>query len=87
MKYKISKLQNFLVLQPMYRLFENIGNSIYISACNFKELSGDSIKFLAAPDNSLVLLLNYIGVRPSHIYPTKCGDYIYIAYEEKFVGI
>ena len=54
---------NFLVFQPMYRAFRNIGNTDYISLWKSKWLFDESIDTLAGSNNSLLPALNYIGTK------------------------
>ena len=50
--------QNYLAFQPMYRCFEMITNTDYISSWKSKGLSAESIKPPTTSDNSLAPALN-----------------------------
>ena len=61
---KISaKLAQNLVLQPMYKYFNKIANSYHISAWKSNGLFDESIKPLAASNNSFAPMLNPISIR------------------------
>ena len=53
--------QKYLVFQPMYRYFKNIGNTDYISSWKYKGLSDEIIKPSTISNNSLSPMLSYIG--------------------------
>ena len=53
--------QNYLVFQPVKRYFKIIANSRLISSWRSKGLSDETIKPLAASDNSLTPLIDYYG--------------------------
>ena len=53
--------QNYLVFQPVNRYFKVIANKLYISSWKSKGLSDESITPLPTSDNSLTLLIDYLG--------------------------
>ena len=53
--------QNYLVFQPIHRYFKVIANKLYISSWKSKGLSDESITPLPTSDNSLTLLIDYLG--------------------------
>ena len=53
--------QNYLVFQLINRYFKIIANKKYISSWQSKGLSDESIKPPATYDNSLALLIDYLG--------------------------
>ena len=53
--------QHYLVFQPINRYFKVIDNTKYISSWKSKGLSDETIKPLATSDNSLFLLIDYLG--------------------------
>ena len=53
--------QNYLVFQPINRYFKVVDNKTYISSWKSKGLSDETIKAPATSDNSLSLLIDYLG--------------------------
>ena len=53
--------QNCLVFQPIQRYFKLVANIQYISSWKSKGLSDESIKPPSTSDNSLFLLIDYLG--------------------------
>ena len=53
--------QNYLVFQPIQKYFKVIVNKLYISSWKSKGLSDESITPLPTSDNSLTLLIDYLG--------------------------
>ena len=53
--------QNYLAFQPIQRYFKLIANIQYISSWKSKGLSDKSIKPPSTSDNSLFLLIDYLG--------------------------
>ena len=49
--FEKDRTQNYLVFQPMYRYFEMITNTDYISSWKSKGLSAESIKPTTTSDN------------------------------------
>ena len=86
-------IQNYLVFQPINRYFEVVDNKKYISSLKSKGLSDETIKPPATSDNSLSLLIDYLGNKirlkfsrgclkqPKFSYTHGKTVNIYIAYE------
>ena len=64
--------QNYLVFQLVYKNFKSIANSDHISAWKSKGLSGESVKPLAASNNSLTPALNYFSTKPRIKFGGSC---------------
>ena len=60
--FEDNETQNFLVFQPLYRFFKNIGSTDYISAWKSKGLYDENIKAPATSDNILAPSLIQIGI-------------------------
>ena len=56
-------MQNYLVLQPVYRFSKKIANSNHIFVWKSNGLSDESIKSSATSNNSLATALNYISTK------------------------
>ena len=50
-----------MVFQPKTRYFKVVNNTKYISLCQSKGLSDETIKPPTTPDNSLTLMIDYLG--------------------------
>ena len=57
-------MQDYLVFHPAYRYFKKIAKINHVLALKFKGFSDESIKPLAAFNNSLAPALNYISTKP-----------------------
>ena len=55
--------QNYLVFQPVLRYFKEIANSDNIPSWKSKKMSDESIKHLAASNNSFAASLNFINTK------------------------
>ena len=64
--------QNYLILQPMYKYFKNIGNYDYISLWKSKGLFDETIEHPTTYDNSLAPALIYIGNKTSVKFEGDC---------------
>ena len=53
--------RNYLIFQPVNRYFKVKANTLYISEWKSKRLSDESIKPSSTSDNSLSLLIDYLG--------------------------
>ena len=53
-------MENYLVLQPIFRYFKRAANTNKITRWKLKGLSDDSIKPPLTSDNNLTLGVNYI---------------------------
>ena len=56
----------------MYRYFERIGNSNYISSWKSKGLSDESIQPSSEPNNILDTSLNYLGTKTRVKFDGSC---------------
>ena len=70
--FKNGGTQNYLVFQPIFRYFKNIGNTDNISTWKSKGLSDETIKSPTTSDNSLAPSLNYIGFRLRIKFDGQC---------------
>ena len=64
--------QSYLVFQPICRYFKTIGNTDHISSWKSKGLIDESIKLLAASNNSLALSLSYVGTKIRERFDGSC---------------
>ena len=64
--------RNYLVLQPMYRYFEMITSTDYISSWKSKGLSDENFKPTSTSDNSLNPALNYYGTKTRLTFTGSC---------------
>ena len=81
------------MFQPIHKYFKKIGNTDHISAWKYRESADESIKPPSTSDNSLALLLSYIGTKTRLKFVRSCLKQdkitfthknivnIYIAYE------
>ena len=70
--FKNGGTQNYLVFQPIFRYFKNIGNTYNISTWKSKGLSDEIIKSPATSGNSLSPSLNYIDFRLKIKFDGQC---------------
>ena len=64
--------QNYLVFQPMYRYFEKISNTDYISSWKSKGISDQIIKPPTISDNSPAPELNFYGTKTRVRFTGSC---------------
>ena len=67
----------------MYRYFEMITNTDFISSWKFKGLSDESFKPSATSDNSLNSALNYYGIKKRVKFTGNCFKQSKITYTHK----
>ena len=79
--------QDYLVFQSINKYFKLITNTDYVSSCQSKGLSSESIKPLTT-DNSLALALNYYGTKTRVTFTGSCLKQSKISYTHgKIVNI
>ena len=77
--------QNYLVFQLMYIYFKVIANTRYILKWKSKLLSDESIRPPATSDNSLSLLIDYLGVKIRLKFNGSCLKQNKFAYTRKTI--
>ena len=80
--------QDYLVSQSINKYFKLITNTDYVSSCQSKGLSSESIKPPTTSDNSLALALNYYGTKTRVTFTGSCLKQSKISYTHgKIVNI
>ena len=64
--------QNYSVFQPINRYFKLTANTLYISSWKSKGLSAETVKPSSTSDNSLTLLIDYVGIKIRLTFSGNC---------------